>query len=79
MHFEWNRAKSILDAEEGARIHRLKIQVLELKKTNTNGIKKLCIILHTIMRENGDPGFEKLQCYLTINKLYGHAKHISMF
>ena len=41
-----------------------------------NGFKKVVYNnLHTFMRESGDPRFEKLQCYLTINKLYGHIIH----
>ena len=35
--------------------------------------------LHTFMRESGDSQFEKPQCYLTINKLYGHVTHIPVF
>ena len=42
---EWNRAKSILDAEERVRLHSLKPQVLELEKIQTlNDLKMLCII-----------------------------------
>lgn len=32
MHFEWNRANSIFEAEEKARLLSLKLQVLELGK-----------------------------------------------
>ena len=31
---KWNKAKSILEAEEEARLHKLKLQVLELRTLN---------------------------------------------
>ena len=46
MCFSWNKTKSILGAEERARLHRLKLQVLELKQKygRKTVFKKLCII-----------------------------------
>ena len=81
MRFKRNRPKSILGRRGGSKATQSKVLSFEIEKNmNTKRHKKVVYNnLHTFMHENDDSWFQKLECHVTINKMYGACPRICSF